>query len=71
MKLNRSQLRTLIESLIKENDVDGIEDYNDPDLRKLSVLLKDDGTLKIKFEKISSTRKRQDFINSLYPKNLI
>lgn len=30
-----------------------------------------EATLKIKFEKISSIRKRQDFINSLYPKNLI
>ncbi len=30
-----------------------------------------EATLKIKFEKISSTQKRQELINNLYPKNLI
>ena len=30
-----------------------------------------EATIKIKYEKISSMRKRQDLINNLYPKNLI
>ena len=30
-----------------------------------------EATLKIKFEKISSIRKRETLINNLYPKNLI
>ena len=30
-----------------------------------------EATLKIKFEKLSSIQKRQEFINSLYPKNSV
>ena len=30
-----------------------------------------EATIKIKFEKISSIRRRQELINSLYPKNLV
>ena len=30
-----------------------------------------EATLKIKFEKINSIRKRQEYINSLYPKNSV
>ena len=30
-----------------------------------------EATLKIKFEKINSLQKKQELINSLYPKNLI
>ena len=30
-----------------------------------------EATIKIKFEKVSSIRKRQELISSLYPKNLV
>jgi len=30
-----------------------------------------EATLRIKFEKITSTRRRQQLINNLYPKNLV
>ena len=30
-----------------------------------------EATIKIKFEKISSIRRRQELINNLYPKNLV
>ena len=30
-----------------------------------------EATVKIKFEKINSIRKRQELINNLYPKNLV